>query len=231
MSTLIDTLREIIRHELAARRPPELALVTAVFPGDGADGNHAADLRLRESGLTLRRVPVAVPRPGLSLLPRPGDAVIVAFLGGDLAQPVVLGSIYTAAGQPPEAGPLEAVWKPGDAEDGAVRRLHLETPSGGVVTLDDATLTVTLGGTELVIAQDGDVTIRAAGAISLSADGDIAIEAGGKLTLKAGSDAALEAQASLGLKANAAATLEAAGSATVKAASLTFAGSTSFSPG
>ena len=73
VSSLIDALRAIIRDELAARRPPELGIVTQVYPGDGNAGNHQADLRLRSSGLELSRVPVAVPRLGFSLLPRPGD--------------------------------------------------------------------------------------------------------------------------------------------------------------
>ncbi len=229
MSTLIDTLREIIRQEIDARRQPELGIVLEVFPGDGGDGNHQADIRLRQSGLKLRRVPVAVARPGVSLLPRVGDPVVVVFLDGDLAQPVVLGSIHSSAEQPPEAGPLDAVYKPADAEDSGVRRVHIETPSGGTVTLDDEKLTVTLGGTEMVINQDGDVAISAAGSISLVADGDVSIEAGGSVSVKANQDVTIEAQANLSAKANATATLEAAASGKLKAASLTIAGMVNFS--
>lgn len=229
MSTLIDTLREIIRQEIDARRQPELGIVLEVFPGDGGEGNHQADVRLRQSGLKLRRVPVAVARPGVSLLPRVGDPVIVVFLDGDLAQPVVIGSIYSSEEQPPEADALDAVWKPSDAEDSAIRRIHLETPSGGTVTLDDEKLTVTLGGTEMVVNQDGDVTITAAGSISLKADGDVSIEAGGNVSIKASQDVNVEAMANLTAKASAAATLEGAASGKVKAASLTIAGLVNFS--
>ena len=229
MSTLIDTLREIIRQEIDARRQPELGIVLEVFPGDGGDGNHQADVRLRQSGLKLRRVPVAVARPGVSLLPRVGDPVIVVFLHGDLAQPIVMGSIYSSAEQPPEADALDAVYKPSDDEDSAIRRVHLETPSGGTVTLYDEKLTVTLGGTEMIVNQDGDVTIKAAGSIALSADGDVSIEAGGSVSVKAGKDVNIEAQANLSAKANAAATIEAAASGKLKAASLTIAGMVNFS--
>lgn len=229
MSTLIDTLRAIIRQEIDARRQPELGLVLEVFPGDGAEGNHQADVRLRQSGLTLRRVPVAVARPGVSLLPRVGDPVVVLFLDGDLGQPVVVGSIYSSAEQPPEAGPLEAVYLPSDATESGVRRVHLETPSGGTVTLDDETLAVTLGGTEMVIEQDGAVTVSAAGDISLKADGNVAIEAGGSVSIKANQDVKIEATANFEAKANAAATVEAAATGKLKAASLTIAGLTNFS--
>lgn len=229
MSTLIDTLREIIRQEIDARRQPELGIVLEVFPGDGGDGNHQADIRLRQSGLKLRRVPVAVARPGVSLLPRVGDPVVIVFLDGDLAQPVVIGSIYSSNEQPPEADPLDAVYKPSDDQDSAIRRVHLETPSGGTVTLDDEKLTVTLGGTEMVVNQDGDVTIKAAGSISLSADGDVSIEAGGSVSVTANQDVNIEAMSNLSAKANAAASVEAAASGKLKAASLTIAGMVNFS--
>lgn len=229
MTELIDTLRQIVRAELARIRPPELGLVLDVFPGDGGDGNHQADLRLRESGLTLRRVPVVVSRPGVSLLPRVGDAVVVSFLGGDVAQPVVLGAVYTGNEQPPEAGPLEAVFQPGDASDSAVRRVHLETPTGGTVTLDDETLVVTLGGTTLTLEQDGNVDIAAAGSITLSAQGDVTIDAGGTLSVSAGQNVEIEAQIAVSAKGNVEATLEAGAKTTVKGALIGVAGLTQFS--
>lgn len=231
MTIMIDTLRDIIRQEIDARRQPELGIVQDVFPGDGGEGNHQADVRLRQSGLKLRRVPVAVARPGLSLLPRVGDPVIVVFLDGDLAQPVVIGSIYASTEQPPQAGPLEAVYKPADPEDSAVRRLHLATPSGGTLTLDDATLTITLGGTQIVVNQDGDVAITAAGSIVMEADGDVTISAGGSVSVKAGQDIEMDAKANLTAKATAAATLEGAASGKIKAANLTIAGLVNFSAG
>ena len=71
MSSLIDALRAIIRDELAARRPPELGIVTQVYPGDGNAGNDQADLRLRGSGLELARVPVAAFMMPISIRPKP----------------------------------------------------------------------------------------------------------------------------------------------------------------
>lgn len=228
MSTLIDMLREIIRQEIDARRQPELGLVLEVFPGDGGEGNHQADVRLRESGLTLRRVPVAVARAGVSLLPRVGDPVVVMFLSGDLAQPVVVGSVYSTDLRPPEAEALDAVYMPPDSGDSAVRRVHLETPSGGMVTLDDEKLTVELGGTTMVIEQDGAVTVQAA-SIALTADGDVEIEAGGNLALSAGQNVTIEGRVNVEAKANASLTLEGAASGKLKAASLSIAGMTQFS--
>lgn len=228
MSSLINMLREIIRQEFDARRSTELGLVTAVYPGDGAEGNHQADVRLRASGVTLRRVPVAVARPGISLLPRVADPVVVVFLDGDLACPVIVGSIYSADLQPPEAGEADAVYMPPDPEDSAVRRLHLQTPSGGTVTMDDEKLVVTLGGTEMVIEQDGAVTVQAA-SISFKADGDIEMEAGGSVAISGGQDVNVEAQMNAVIKGGIDATVEGAATAKLKAASLSIAGLTQFS--
>ncbi|GGJ02345.1 DUF2345 domain-containing protein [Neoroseomonas lacus] len=220
MSSLIEVLRAIIRDEIAARRPPELGIVTQVHPGDGDAGNHQADLRLRASGLELARVPVAVPRLGFSLLPRPGDLVVVLFVDGDVHAPVVVGSLYDAERHPPEAGALDASFVPPDDEDSAVKRFHIATPGGGVLTIDDAGLRFEAGGTKLEIAQDGDVTVTSAKAVSVEAESSI--------TLKAGSDMTIEAATSLTLK-GAQVTIEGQSEAKLKGASVTIAGMTSFS--
>jgi uncharacterized protein involved in type VI secretion and phage assembly len=222
MSALIDALRAIVRDELAARRPAELGIVTRVYPGDGADGNHQADLRLRGSGLELARVPVAVPRLGFSLLPRPNDLVVVIFLDGDAAAPVVLGSLYDAERHPPQASALDAVFVPPDDQDSAVKRFHIATPGGGKLTIDDAGLLFEAGGTKMQIAQDGDVTVTAAksivvegqSSVSLTSGADMTIEAATSLTLK-GAQVAIEGQAE----------------AKLKGAAVSIAGLTSFSAG
>jgi uncharacterized protein involved in type VI secretion and phage assembly len=220
VSTLIDVLRAVIRDEIAARRPPELGIVTQVHPGDGDGGNHQADLRLRASGLELARVPVAVPRLGFSLLPRPGDLVVVLFIDGDVSAPVVVGSLYDAERHPPEAAALDASFVPPDEADSAVKRFHIATPGGGVLTIDDDGLRFEAGDTSLAIAQDGDVTITAAKNVSL--------EAQSGLTFKAGTDVTIEASAKLTLK-GAQVAIEGQGEAKLKGAAVTIAGLTSFS--
>ena len=220
MSELIQTLRAIIREELDRRREPALALVTEVFPGDGSEGNHQASVRLRESGLELQRVPVAVARPGLSLLPRVDDLVLVVFAGGDVASPVVVGALYHSDEQPPEAGPLELVYAPGDDEDDGVRRVHVETPGGGLLTIDDGQLVVERGGTKVIIAQDGDVTIESAAKVAITSEGE--------MSLKSSAGLALEATSELKLKAPTIA-IEADAEAKVKGAAVTLAGITKFS--
>lgn len=224
MTDLIATIQAIIRHELAGFRAPELGIVTEVFPRDSesGDGNHQVNVRLQQSGAELQRAPVAVGRRGLSALPDVDELVVVAFLGGELNAPVVLGSVYHEGSHPPVAAGQEVVYQPPHDEDSAVRRLHLELPGGTLLTLDDDATVLSAGGTEVRVAHDGDVTVHAAGTVSLSADGDIHLSAGGDLKL--------EAQGSATIEGKVEAAVEGGASATVKGPMLSLAGNTQFSP-
>jgi uncharacterized protein involved in type VI secretion and phage assembly len=223
MSNLIPTLRAIIREELTRYRMPELGVVSGVFSkdSDSGDGNHQVNVTLRGSGVELQRAPVAVDRAGWSALPREGDLVVVSFLDGDLNSPVVLGTIYDNTLRPPKGAPLEVVYQPPDDEDASVRRFHLELPGGSSITYGDDKLTVTSGGTEIVVEKDGDVSVKSAGNVKIESQGDISLEAGGNVTVKAQQNVSVKGLA---------ATLEGQGSTTVKGPSISVAGLTSFSP-
>jgi uncharacterized protein involved in type VI secretion and phage assembly len=223
VSDLIHTLRAIIREELARQRLPELAIVTEVQSRDSDDGegNHQVNARLRSSGLELQRVPVAVGRLGLSSLPCVGDLVMIAFSQGDLQAPVVLGSVYDDSHRPPVGKPAETVYQPPDEGDASIRRLHLELPSGSLLTIDDDNVRIESGGTEVVIARDGDVTIKSAAKVTVESSSDMTLKSGGKLALEATGDVVIK---------GATATVEGQGSAKIKGPSLTLAGNTQFSP-
>src|SRR5207247_11099594 len=96
MSTIVSTIQEIVRQELRSGRAVALGLVEAVFPhATGGDGdNYGCDVRLKNSGLVLRRVPVATGHVGTVAIPNVGDLVLVAFDKGDVNQPIVIGRLY-----------------------------------------------------------------------------------------------------------------------------------------
>ena len=223
MTDLITTLRAIIREETSRHRSAELALVTAVHArdADGSDNNHQVNLRLRDSAVELQHVPVAVGRLGVAMLPQVGDLVVVLFVGGDLNAAVVVGSVYDDKNRPPVGKPEEVVYQPPDPGDAAIRRIHLELSSGSTITVDDDKVTVTSGGTELVINRDGDVTVKAAGKLAFEAQGEISLEAGADLKLSARGNVTVSGVA---------ATLEGTGTAKVKAPAVSLAGMTQFSP-
>jgi phage baseplate assembly protein V len=223
VSDLIEILRAVIRDEMERRRAPELGIVTEVLAreSESSDNNHQVKVRLRDSGVELQWVPVAVGRLGLSVLPQVGDLVLVVFVGGDLNSPVVVGSLYDAQVQPPVAKPAEVVYQPTDAQDASLRRFHLELANGSTLTIDEDKLTVALGGTEVVINRDGDVAIKSAAKLSIQTQGDMSLEASGNLDLKAQGNVTMSGVS---------ATVEGQGSAKLKAPAVSLAGNTQFSP-
>jgi phage baseplate assembly protein gpV len=223
MSLLLPTLRAVARDELAAVRPISLASVTAVDTNadDSGKRNVEVNAQLHGSDLELQRVPVTTGRVGLSAAPRVGDTVVVAFVGGDLNGPVVIGSLYDDQQHPPKAAPDEIVYQvPDDASSS--RRIEIVTASGHTVTITDDEVTIVMGDTTLALAADGAVTVASATDITLEAQGDISITAGKNLNL--------EASANATVKASAQGTFEAQAT-TVKGSTTTIAGMTSFSAG
>jgi phage baseplate assembly protein gpV len=218
MRDIVSIIRSIVREELNNHRAPDLGVVTQVFPGPG-ENNHEVNVRLRDTGLEIERVPVAVARLGLSILPRVDDLVIVAFAGGDLNAPIVIGSLYDSENRPPEAGALDAVYEPPDDSDDSVRRVFVRTPGGGEITLTDGALTIVLGGTEVTVNDGGDVTITSQAKIVIEASADIELSASGSMSL--------EAAAALTLK-GATVKIEGQGQAEIKAPAVALAGMTQF---
>lgn len=219
MSELIDTLRAIVRDEMARTRCAELGIVVQVYANGGDGNNHQVDVRLRSSGVELKRAPVTVQRYGMSALPMVGDLVLVVFLGGELNAPMVIGCVYDEDVQPPEAAEGEMVYVVPD--EGGEKHLHMELPSGTTLTFDDEKVLLASGETEIEIEKDGSVKIHSASSLELSASGDISLEAGGAMKLEAGTNIEMKG---LGVK------VEASAEAEVKAASLKFAGIAQFSP-
>jgi uncharacterized protein involved in type VI secretion and phage assembly len=201
---MVDTIRRIARAEAAQQWAPALGVVTSVFTGDGTP-ELSCTVELRETGLVLPHVPIAVGTIGVAAPPVEGDLVLVAFAGGDLHAPVVIGRLYDEQVGPPTSQQGQVVaWLP-HAETDSTKRVELtvDTPDGGPRTLtvkldgDQAvTVTVTDGQVQLVAGQatltlsqtsssDGTAELKVGDAkVTLEQSGDVTVEASGKLTLK-----------------------------------------------
>jgi phage baseplate assembly protein gpV len=233
MSSVLPLLQAIAVHGAAPARGIELAIVTQVYTDEAgnAETNPAVNARLRGSGVELQRVPVMVGRIGVSAVPRVGDLIVVAFVGGELDAAVVLGSLYDEQNRPPAGGPDEVVYKVPDAEASDVRRLAVELPNGDTLTLQDDTLTIDMSGTTVTVSSGGNVSIRSKADLEVKADGNITLEAQGDIELKAAGNLTAEATGNAKLKASAAVAVEGAATAKLKGASTTIAGTTMFSAG
>jgi phage baseplate assembly protein gpV len=214
MGTIVST--EIVRHELGGVRLAELGLVEDVYPHNSSsdDDNYGCDVRLKNSGLLLKRVPISTDRIGTVAIPNKGDLVLSAFDNGDVNQAIVIGRLYNASDRPPLNNPNEVIfrlpWARADDHtvQAAIRNIEsnhppreviVEMPAKITVRITDGTVRATAGKTEMKLDQPngsgGTVTVFAGQPkITMNQDGDITVEAAGALTLQATDDLTLQGQ-------------------------------------
>jgi uncharacterized protein involved in type VI secretion and phage assembly len=238
VSTIVSTIQEIIRQEMRRLRVAELGLVEAIFPhSNGADNdNYACDVRLKNSGLLLKRVPLITGHIGTAAIPNVGELVLLAFDKGDVNQPIILGRLYNEKHRPPLSNKDEIIFRlPLAAADdktikGAIRNIQsnstpreiiFEMPPKITVRITDATVRATAGKTEMKLDQPGSsggtvTVVSGSTKITMNQDGDVLVEAAGAMTLKATRDLTLEGQ-NVSIKAQMNTDIEAGTQATLKA--------------
>ena len=200
MSTaLYESISRIARHEAGARAIAGLGRVVDVFPASngGSPPDHAVTVEMRDSGLVLPQVPLAVDAMGFVAIPAIDDLVVVLFLEGDYNAPVVVGRIYSPDQDPPQHDTGQIVLRlPSGSQE---PKLHLEIvgdePSLRFMLPEDISLEVVK---EKILIEAGDmhVSIETSGGgraelaaggstITLKKDGDITVSAAGNLKLEA----------------------------------------------
>jgi uncharacterized protein involved in type VI secretion and phage assembly len=223
MTSVVPALQALVRDELASVRSVELGIVTQTFTNEGGSGdnNIAIGVRIRGSAVELQHVPVAVGRLGVSVSPRVGDLVVLAFVGGDVNSAVAIGFLYDEQTRPPDASATELVYVVPDDQDDGDRRLEVQLPNGNKLTVKDGRIEFSMGQTSVVVESDGAITLDAAG--------DLTLKAQGSVKLSAGKDVSIEAQGSATLKGTTGATVQSDAQAQLKGAQTTISGMTSFS--
>jgi uncharacterized protein involved in type VI secretion and phage assembly len=266
VSSIVDTIQQIVRHELRGLRMAELGIVDALHPhasGKDAD-NYGCDVRLKNSGLLLKNVPVSTGHIGTAAIPNKGDLVLVVFDHGDVNQGIIIGRLYNDQDRPPINTQDEVILRLplAAADDKTIkaairnhqkgsppREVIFEMPPKITMRLDDGTVratagksemkldqssdsggsvTIVAGRTKIVMNQDGDITVEAAGTMTLKATKDISIE-GQNVAIKGQLKVDIEAQTQATLKAGMGATVDGGLSSTVKGATVALSGMTSFS--
>lgn len=193
---LFDAVSRIARHEADSRSWASIGVIDEVHRDLLVADDHAVSVKLRDSGVVVPRLPVAVGALGFAATPAVGDVVVVLFADGDPHAGIVVGRLYHRDLTPPphDDGQLVLQLPPGSASpdidllaDPATPELTLHV---GNTTLEITgnSVTVTIGDTELVIdgGSPGSVALTAGEAkVLLGANGDIALEAANRLELKA----------------------------------------------
>jgi phage baseplate assembly protein gpV len=236
VSTIVDTLQEIVRHELRNVRVSEVGAVEAVFAHSDAsdDDNYGCDVRLR-GGLLLKRVPIATTRIGSAEVPNVGDLVLLAFDRGDVNAPVVIARLYNDVDRAPLNTTDEVIFRLplADADDktikGAIRRVDgdssremiFELPPKITVRVTDGTVRATAGKTEMKLDQPdgggGTVTVVTGRTkIVMNQDGDVTVDAAQAMKISANTSLSLEA-VDISIKGTGSVLVEAQGSAKLKA--------------
>jgi hypothetical protein len=188
MSDPVAIIRAIVREELRGLQLGDIAVVTSVFPhtGDGDGNNYECTVKLRESELELRKVPIATPHVGMVSAPAVGDLVLLTYVGGDIDRAVVVGRLYSDQANPPlheenewrVASPLKGETSLAIDKAGAI----VFTAGKTVVTVRKDDALEIMGETDLKIEVKGKVELKC---------GDCRIDASGKIELGNGGDAVI----------------------------------------
>jgi phage baseplate assembly protein gpV len=183
---LYDSIARIARHESNARSIAAIGEVTNVHPSDGATTDHAVTVRLRETGLALPRVPIAVGVLGFAAIPAVGELVLIVFADGDLHDPVVIGRLYRSDQGPPEHKEREVVLRlPSAAAKPKINCEIVADPPSATITLpDDVTFELTAskihgkaGDAELTLDARGRIDAKVGdSSITLKKDGTVQVK-------------------------------------------------------
>jgi uncharacterized protein involved in type VI secretion and phage assembly len=154
----------------------------------------------------------ATPGKGALFSPEIGDEVLLGFEDNDLAQPVVLGSLYGTAQAPPfpqeDDNHLKGILTRSGLKlefDDENNQLTLATPANNTIVLSDDDSSI------LISDQHGNqITMNTTG-IKLKSCQDIELDAPGEIMVKAAANIEIEAGASFSAKGNAQAEVKSSG--------------------
>ena len=222
-SNIVEVIRNIAQMEIKKIHTTELGIVTSVFPhsSDSDKDNYECNIRLKDKGVELRKVPVATQQIGFVNILHTGDLVLVSFIGGNINSPIIVGRLYNETDRPPTSEQEEIVYKPPYTKDTNLRRLNIVLPEGTVnVEFHDDLISVIVGKSSITATDTGEIQIKSEGVqqkISIIADGDVSIEAQ-NISIKSRMETKIESGTGMAIKSDALANIESTGPMTLKGA-------------
>ena len=199
--SIVETMRVVAQRELHKLHLPTLGVVTSIFPHSSASDkdNYECNVRLKNTELELRKVPIATQCIGLAGIPRIGDLVIIVFINGDINAPIIVGRLYNDEDRPPLNSAEEIVYLPPYESNPKIRRIYLEFPQGMIFRITDDEVDIKAGETKVVVTRDGDVVIESKANVKVVADGDATLKSKGKMAIL-GESIEIESNKNLNLK-------------------------------
>ena len=222
-SNIVEVIRNIAQMEIKKIHTTELGIVTSVFPhaSDSDKDNYECNIRLKDKGVELRKVPVATQQIGFVNILHTGDLVLVSFIGGNINSPIIVGRLYNEIDRPPTSEQEEIVYKPPYTKDTSLRRLNIVLPEETVnVEFHDDMIRVIVGKSSITATDTGEIQIKSEGLqqkISIIADGDVSIEAQ-NISIKSRMETKIESGTGIAIKSDALANIESTGPMTLKGA-------------
>jgi uncharacterized protein involved in type VI secretion and phage assembly len=222
-SNIVEVIRNIAQMEIKKIHTTELGIVTSVFPhaSDTDKDNYECNIRLKDKGVELRKVPVATQQIGFVNILHTGDLVLVSFISGNINSPIIVGRLYNETDRPPTSEQEEIVYKPPYTKDTSLRRLNIVLPEGTVnVEFHDDMISVVVGKSSITATDTGEIQIKSEGVqkkISIIADGDVSIEAQ-NISIKSRMETTIESGTGMAIKSDSLANIESTGPMTLKGA-------------
>jgi len=163
---IIDIIRAVVRDEIKALQLGDIAIVTSSFAHAGEDdgNNYECSVKLRESDLEMRKVPMVSSHIGMVSTPKVGELVLLSYVGGDANRPIVIGRLYSDKASPPLHEENE--WR-------------VESPyqGGTSIVLDK-------GESVVLTAGKNSITVKKDDVIEIKGEADLVIEVQGNVNLK-----------------------------------------------
>lgn len=159
-TSIIGLIKKVVDEEIKKINFAEIGIVTSIFPHSNVDDNdnYECNVKLRDSGLELRKVPVATQQIGLANIPNVGDLVLVSFIKGDINAPVITGRLYNDEDRPPANNDKEIIYVPPNKSNPG--KIHVKFPSGVSFKIDDEGITIKAGKTKIMVENNGDMVIN-----------------------------------------------------------------------
>lgn len=200
----VGAIKKIAEEEVKKQRGLELAEVTSIYPhSNGSDNdNYECDVKIKNGGNELRKVPVVTSHIGFAHVPNIGDLVLIGYIGGSVNSPVIMGSLYNDDQRPPVNDAGEIVYESPDPGNSSPRRLYIKFPSGIALTITDDEIKAEAGGTTLHVKLDGDIEITSNAKLTITAQGETKITSKDDMSFSA-NNIKMESQGSLELKSGA----------------------------